>query len=75
MRTYADQPMSSAEAGLVCMAEAEPSRSTVTTDDDFHVYRAAGDEPLDVVFPGSSASEWPILFLLLPAGRAEGHWI
>jgi len=53
MRTYADQPMSFADAGLVCMAEAEPSRSIVTTDDDFHVYRTAGDEPLDVVFPGS----------------------
>jgi predicted nucleic acid-binding protein len=52
MRTYADQPMSFADACLVCMAEEQASSQIVTTDDDFHVYRTAGDEPLDVVFPG-----------------------
>ena len=48
MRTYADQPMSFADACLVCMAETHPERPVVTTDDDFQVYRTASDESLDM---------------------------
>lgn len=51
MRTYADQPMSFADACLVRMAEGRRAPPVVTTDDDFHVYRTAGDEPLDVRLP------------------------
>jgi predicted nucleic acid-binding protein len=51
VRTYADQPMSFADACLVRMAEGRRAPSVVTTDDDFHVYRTAGDEPLDVRLP------------------------
>jgi predicted nucleic acid-binding protein len=51
MRTYADQPMSYADACLVRMAEVRRERTIVTTDDDFHVYRTAGEEPLDVWLP------------------------
>lgn len=51
MRTYADQPMSFADACLVCMAEERSSHRLVTTDADFRVYRKAGDEPLDVILP------------------------
>lgn len=51
MRTYADQPMSLADACLVCMAEKRSTSRIVTTDTDFRVYRTAGDEPLDVVLP------------------------
>jgi predicted nucleic acid-binding protein len=53
MRTYADQPMSYADACLVRMAEVRPECAIVTTDVDFHVYRTAGDEPLDVRLPNS----------------------
>ncbi|MFB6230596.1 MAG: hypothetical protein ABEL04_05510 [Salinibacter sp.] len=45
--------MSFADACLVCMAEEQPSRRIVTTDDDVRVYRTPADEPLDVVLPGS----------------------
>jgi predicted nucleic acid-binding protein len=51
MRTYADQPMSYADACLVRMAEVRRERTIVTTDDDFHVYRTAGEELLDVWLP------------------------
>ena len=51
MRTYADQPMSFADACLVCMAETHPERPVVTTDDDFQVYRTASDESLDMRLP------------------------
>lgn len=51
MRTYTDQPMSFADACLVCMAEEQPSRRIVTTDDDFRVYQTSAGEPLDVLLP------------------------
>lgn len=51
MRTYTDQPMSFADACLVCMAEEQSSRRIVTTDDDFRVYRTSAGEPLDVLLP------------------------
>lgn len=51
MRTYADQPMSFADACLVCMAEEQSSPRLVSTDADFRVYRTAGDESVDVILP------------------------
>jgi predicted nucleic acid-binding protein len=54
MRTYTDQPMSFADACLVCMAEEQSSRripTAVGTDDDFRVYRTSAGEPLDVLLP------------------------
>ena len=51
MRTYADQPMSLADACLVRMAETHPERPVVTADDDFQVYRTASDESLDMRLP------------------------
>lgn len=53
MRTYADQPMSFADACLVGMAEDHPDSRIITTDDDFRVYRTDEDEPLDVILPGT----------------------
>lgn len=50
MRMYADQPMSFADACLVCMAERR-SGCIVTTDTDFFVYRTREDEPMDVRCP------------------------
>ena len=52
MRTYADQPMSFADAGLVRMAEVRRAAQVFTTDADFRVYRTAGGEALDVLAPG-----------------------
>lgn len=51
MGTYADQPMSFADACLVRMAEVRPDRRVVTTDHDFRVYRTVENEPLDVRLP------------------------
>ncbi len=51
IRTYADLPMSFADACLVRMAELRPDRSVVTTDEDFCVYRTVGDERLNVRLP------------------------
>lgn len=51
VRTYADQPMSLADACLVRMAEGRSASRVVMTDAGFHVYRTAGDEPLDVLLP------------------------
>jgi predicted nucleic acid-binding protein len=53
MQTYADQPMSFADACLVCMAARDSPRQITTTDDDFRVYRTADGESLDVIVPGS----------------------
>ena len=53
MRTYADQPMSFADAGLVRMAEVRRSTQVFTTDDDFRVYRTTGGARLDVLAPGA----------------------
>jgi predicted nucleic acid-binding protein len=52
MRTYADQPMSFADAGLVRMAGRRRAAQVLTTDADFRVYRTAGGEALDVLAPG-----------------------
>lgn len=53
MQTYADQPMSLADACLVCMVTKDPPRQIITTDDDFRVYRTAEGDSLDVIVPGS----------------------
>ena len=52
MRTYADQPMSFADAGLVRMAGRRRAAQVLTTDADFRVYRTAGGEAIDVLAPG-----------------------
>lgn len=46
--------MSFADACLVCMAEERPSHRLVTTDDDFRVYRTAGDKPINLALPDAS---------------------
>lgn len=51
MRAYADQPMSYADACLMRMAEVRSDRRIVTIEEDFRVYRTAGDESLDVLLP------------------------
>jgi len=53
MRAYADQPMSFADACLVCMAERRAASTIFTTDADFRVYRHKGDPPQNVLTPGS----------------------
>ena len=53
MRTYADQPMSFADAGLVRMAGCRREAQVFTTDDDFRVYRTTGSARLDVLAPGA----------------------
>ena len=53
MRTYADQPMSFADAGLVRMAGVRRSAQVFTTDDDFRVYRTTGGARLDVLAPAA----------------------
>jgi len=51
MRTYADQPMSFADAELVCLSERYRESKVFTTDSDFLVYRRDGDEAIDVLMP------------------------
>lgn len=51
MQTYADEPMSFADACLVCLAEHRPNSQIVTTDHDFRVYRDVEHEPLNVLMP------------------------
>ena len=53
MRTYADQPMSFADACLVCMAEGRRRPQVFTVDADFRIYRTSDGEPLDVFAPGT----------------------
>ena len=52
MSTYADQPMSFADACLVQMAEHRADPTIFTTDSDFQVYRGAEGKPLNVLIPG-----------------------
>ncbi len=51
METYANVPMSFADACLVRMAELHDSGRVFTTDGDFRIYRKNGDEPIDVLMP------------------------
>ena len=51
MRTYANLPMSLADAALVGLAEAAPEAIVFTTDSDFHVYRQRGSETIPLLFP------------------------
>ena len=53
MRTYAGQPMSFADACLVCMAEGRRRPQVFTVDADFRIYRTSDGEPLDVLAPGT----------------------
>ncbi|MEM6328221.1 MAG: hypothetical protein AAF791_13990 [Bacteroidota bacterium] len=52
MRTYADLPMSLADAALVVLAETTPEAAVFTTDSDFHVYRQHGTEAIPLLHPG-----------------------
>jgi len=53
LRTYADQPMSFADAGLVRMTGCRRAAQVFTTDADFRVYRTTGGEALDVLAPAA----------------------
>ncbi|MES3629740.1 MAG: PIN domain-containing protein [Longimonas sp.] len=53
MSTYADQPMSFADACLVQMAEHRADPAIFTTDSDFQVYRGADGNPLNVRMPNA----------------------
>jgi uncharacterized protein len=52
-RTYADVPMSWADAGMVALSEKHPKAKLVTFDSDFTIYRRFGTERLPVVQPPS----------------------
>jgi len=52
MRTYADVPMSFADACLVRMAELRANGRVFTTDSDFRIYQKHGDAPIPVLMPG-----------------------
>jgi predicted nucleic acid-binding protein len=51
MHTYANVPMSLADACLVCMAEAVPESRVLTLDRDFQVYRQHRRQPIPVIIP------------------------
>lgn len=53
METYADQPMSFADACLVQMAERRAASTIFTTDSDFQVYRRPDDKPLNTLIPNA----------------------
>ena len=50
MLSYADVPMSFADACLVCMAEQQKSK-ILTLDSDFNVYRKHQNDPLQLISP------------------------
>jgi len=51
MQTYADVPMSLADACLVRMTEVMPAPVLLTTDSDFRIYRRHGRRMIAVVMP------------------------
>ena len=51
LRKYADQPMSTADACLVRMAELADSSQVFTTDKDFLVYRRKGRHVIPLLAP------------------------
>ena len=51
MDTYANVPMSFADACLVRMAENDAQGRIFTTDGDFRIYRKNQANPLDVIMP------------------------
>ena len=51
METYANVPMSFADACLVRMAEVYPHGNIFTTDGDFRIFRKNKTEQLDVIMP------------------------
>ena len=51
MRTYADQPMSFADACLLRMAETHPGYTVMTCDQDFMVYRMLGRRMVPSLMP------------------------
>lgn len=51
MRTYADLPMSFADASLVALAERERDAVVFTTDSDFRIYRQRDREPIPLLIP------------------------
>ncbi len=52
MATYADVPMSFADACLVRLAELHPRCRVLTLDDDFRVYRRNGRQVVPTWMPG-----------------------
>jgi predicted nucleic acid-binding protein len=51
MRRYTDQPMSFADACLVCLTEKHPAAVVWTLDHDFRVYRQHGRQTIPLVIP------------------------
>lgn len=51
MQTYADQPMSIADASLVRLSELHPQARVFTTDSDFSIYRRFGDQQIPLLMP------------------------
>jgi uncharacterized protein len=51
MRKYADQPMSLADACLVCMTEDHPSTQVFTLDSDFAIYRLRNGRAVPRISP------------------------
>lgn len=51
MRTYADLPMSFADAYLVCMSEVYDESRVFTVDSDFRVCQRRGSEAIPVMMP------------------------
>ncbi len=52
MRTYADLPMSFADACLVRMSEVYEESRVFTVDSDFRVYRQHGTDAVPGLMPG-----------------------
>jgi len=51
LRKYRDTPMSLADACVVRMAEIHETRSVLTLDSDFTVYRKHGQVPITLMYP------------------------
>jgi predicted nucleic acid-binding protein len=53
LQTYADAPMSIADACVVRMAELHERHSVLTLDSDFSIYRKHGRTPLTLIQPAT----------------------
>ena len=51
MQRYQSVPMSLADACLVRLTELYPNSPIITLDNDFHIYRKQGNQPISVMMP------------------------
>lgn len=51
MKSYADQPMSLADASLVCLAEQNSGGAVFTLDRHFRIYRRNGRQLIPLIIP------------------------